>query len=123
MKPEPETISCWVAADHQRTVVPERVRFVPRDEERTYRGRLTLRQLLLRDPIQLGIVESRILRFLASRPYQPCSCQRIAKAVNSDRYPVTESMVDGYVKSLRDQLGFFHDYVQTVRYGGYQYCA
>ena len=99
--------------------------FVPQSQRhRTKPGRgLNLRQLIGRAPIYLDLVESRILRFLASRPYRPLTRQRIADAVSTESHPVTEESVDRHVRSLRHQLGFFHDYVQTVRYIGYRFKA
>jgi len=75
------------------------------------------------EPIPLGIVEFRILLFLASRPYHAFTRRCIADAVNSMRDPVTEGMVDRHVASLLDQLGVFHDYVQSVPYIGYRFKA
>jgi DNA-binding response OmpR family regulator len=74
-----------------------------------------------REPIQLGIVEFRILLFLASRPYHAFTRRCIADAVNSKRDPVTEDTVDRHVAFLLDQLGVFHDYVQSVPYIGYRF--
>lgn len=75
------------------------------------------------EPIQLGIVEFRILLFLASRPYHAFTRSCIADAVNSKRDPVTEDTVDRYVALLLEQLGVFHDYVQSVPYIGYRFKA
>jgi two-component system, OmpR family, phosphate regulon response regulator PhoB len=75
------------------------------------------------EPIQLGDVEFRILQFLASKPYRPFSRLKIAEAVTTQRLPVTEDTVDGHILSLRGQLGFFRDYVQTVPYLGYRFKA
>ncbi len=76
-----------------------------------------------RESIQLDIVEFRILTFLASRPYHPFTRRRIAEAISTDQYPVTEDQVDHYVHSLRAQLAIFRDYVQTVPYIGYRFKA
>jgi DNA-binding response OmpR family regulator len=75
------------------------------------------------EPIQLGIVEFRILLYLASRPYHAFTRRCIADAVNSKQDPVTEETVDRHVASLLDQLNVFHDYVQTVPYIGYRFKA
>jgi DNA-binding response OmpR family regulator len=75
------------------------------------------------EPIQLGDVEFRILRLLASKPYRPFSRLKIAAAVSTERLPVTEETVDEHILSLRGQLGFFRDYVQTVPYLGYRFKA
>jgi DNA-binding response OmpR family regulator len=74
-------------------------------------------------PIELGEVEFRILQLLASKPYRPFTRERIAQSVTTDRRPVSESDVDGLIVSLREQLGFFRDYVQTVPYMGYRFKA
>jgi DNA-binding response OmpR family regulator len=75
------------------------------------------------DPIQLGIVECRILLYLASRPYHAFTRRNIAEAVHSERYPLREESVDTHIDSLIDQLGEFHDYVQAVPYVGYRFKA
>jgi DNA-binding response OmpR family regulator len=81
------------------------------------------RLALGRDPIQLGVVECRILLYLAGRPYHAFTRRNIAEAVNSERYPLSEENVDTYIDSLIDQLGEFHDYVQAVPYVGYRFKA
>jgi DNA-binding response OmpR family regulator len=81
------------------------------------------RLALGKEPIQLGIVESRILLYLASRPYHPFTRRSIANAVSSTNEPVLEDSVDRHVASLVDQLGVFHDYVQAVPYVGYRFKA
>ena len=81
------------------------------------------RLALGKEPIQLGIVESRILLYLASRPYHSFTRRSIAAAVSSTAEPVAEGTVDRHVASLVDQLGLFHDYVQTVPYVGYRFKA
>lgn len=73
------------------------------------------------DPIQLGSVEFRLLLFLASRPYHPFTRKAIAEAISTKFESVADDDVDSYVATLRDQLGVFHDYVQTVPYIGYRF--
>lgn len=73
--------------------------------------------------IQLGIIEFRILLFLASRPYHAFTRRGIADAVSTDQNPVAENSVDRHVASLLDQLGVFNDYVQSVPYIGYRFKA
>lgn len=75
------------------------------------------------ESIQLGDVEFRILTLLASSPYLPFSHEAIAKGVSTDRRLVTAESVDLHIASLRDQLGFFRDYVQTVPFMGYRFKA
>ncbi len=86
-------------------------------------GPTSYRLVLGEQPIQLGNVEFRILLFLASRPYHPFTRRAIAEAVATDNDPVTEETVDEHVAMLRDQLGVFYDYVQTVPYVGYRFKA
>jgi DNA-binding response OmpR family regulator len=74
-----------------------------------------------REPIQLGIVECRILLYLAGRPYYAFTRRNIADAVSTERHPVREDTVDTHVDSLIDQLGEFHDYIQAVPYVGYRF--
>jgi DNA-binding response OmpR family regulator len=87
--------------------------------ERPTSYRLALGQ----EAIQLGIVEFRILLFLANRPYHAFTRRSIAEAVSSERNPVVEDTVDQRIASLLDQLGAFHDYVQAVPYIGYRFKA
>jgi DNA-binding response OmpR family regulator len=81
------------------------------------------RLVLEQKPIQLGIVEFRILLYLAGRPYHAFTRRSIADAVSSEREPVVEDTVDRHVASLLNQLGVFHDYVQSVPYIGYRFKA
>ena len=74
-------------------------------------------------PLKLGSVEFRILRFLASKPYHPFSPRGIAAAATTTRFPVSEEDVSQHIASLREQLGHFRDYVQTVPYMGYRFKA
>ncbi len=86
-------------------------------------GPTSYRLALGEQPIQLGNVEFRILLFLASRPYHPFTRRAIAAAVATDHEPVTEETLDEYITALRDQLGVFYDYVQTVPHVGYRFKA
>lgn len=74
-------------------------------------------------PIRLGLVEFRILLFLASRPYHAFTRRQIAVALTTNSISVDEAAVDGHVASLRDQLGVFYDFVQSVPHVGYRYKA
>jgi len=71
--------------------------------------------------IRLEPVEYRILRFLAARPNQALSRRRIAEAVSTAGLTVTVDMLGRYIHSLRGQLGFFSDYIQSVPYIGYRF--
>jgi DNA-binding response OmpR family regulator len=83
----------------------------------------TYRMKLGRETIHLDAVAFRILRFLAAHPYRAYTRRRIAAAVSSRRYPIEENSLDRHVFSLRQQLGFFRDYVQSVPYIGYRFKA
>jgi DNA-binding response OmpR family regulator len=63
------------------------------------------------------------LLFLASKPYHAFTRRNIADAVSTDQNPVVEDSVDQHIASLLDQLGAFHDYVQSVPYIGYRFKA
>ena len=71
--------------------------------------------------IPLDYVEYRLLEFLSARPYKAFTRRQIAEAITSAEFPVTEATLDGYVMSLREKLGLFSDYVQTVPYVGYRF--
>lgn len=110
----------WVLSDVSQLLreAPQRVKQMTeerRDAPRVYRVAIG------REPIELGRVEFRILLLLASRPYRPFSRAKIAEAISSPLQTVDEQDVDQHILSLRDQLGFFRDYVQTVPYLGYRF--
>jgi DNA-binding response OmpR family regulator len=81
------------------------------------------RLALGKEPIPLGVIECRILLYLAGRPYHAFTRRNIAESINSERYPLTEDAVDTHVDSLIEQLGVFHDYIQAVPYVGYRFKA
>jgi DNA-binding response OmpR family regulator len=72
-------------------------------------------------PISLTGIEWRILKLLASRPYHAFTPRHIAAAVTTDAQPVTEESLRTHITTLREKLGFFADYVQTVPYIGYRF--
>jgi DNA-binding response OmpR family regulator len=110
----------WVLSDVSQLLreAPQRVKQMT--EERRD-APLVYRVAIGREPIELGRVEFRILLLLASRPYRPFSRAKIAEAISSPLQTVDEQDVDQHILSLRDQLGFFRDYVQTVPYMGYRF--
>lgn len=73
------------------------------------------------EPIPLEAVEFKILTFLAKRPYRAFSRRQIAIAVSSAFEAVAETDIDRHVQSLRDKLGLFSDYIQSVPYVGYRF--
>ena len=95
----------------------------PLADEIAIRPPASYRQALGDEPIRVGIVEFRIMRLLASRPYYAFTRQQISDAVSTKSRALAEESVDAYVASLRNQLGVFHDYVQSVPYVGYRFKA
>jgi len=83
----------------------------------SYRARLG------RETIPLDTIAFRILTFLAATPYRVFSRRRIAEAVSSRCHPVAEETLDQHIRSLREQLGFCRDYVQSVPHMGYRFKA
>jgi DNA-binding response OmpR family regulator len=73
--------------------------------------------------IRLTAIEYRILRFLAARPNEACTRQRIVAAVSTSSHCVTVETLADYIHSLRGRLGFYSDYIQSVPYIGYRFKA
>ncbi len=71
--------------------------------------------------IRLSLVEYRILQFLAARPNRAMTRCSIANAVSTPNLRVTAETLADYVRSLRGQLGFYSDYIQSVPYIGYRF--
>jgi len=90
-------------------------------EEATTAGTRAYRLKMGREPIWLRTIEFRILAFLSAHPYRAFTRRRIAEAVSTARNPLAEEMVDRHIASLRDQLGFFRSYIQSVPYIGYRF--
>ncbi len=65
--------------------------------------------------------EFSILHFLARRPGQVFSRERIISAIKGDDYPVTERSVDVHVVRLRRKLGNAGDCIETVKGVGYRF--
>ena len=76
-----------------------------------------------RVPISLSNVEYRILKFLSAKPYHPFTPRRIADAATSKNFPITEETLRQHILSLREKLGIFSDYIQTVPDVGYRFKA
>jgi DNA-binding response OmpR family regulator len=87
------------------------------------RPRGTYREMFGDEPIQVGIVEFRIMLFLSSRPYHAFTRRQISNATSTEEQPVTDETVDSHIDSLRDQLGAFHDFIQVVPQVGYRFKA
>ena len=73
--------------------------------------------------IPLDLVEFRILNFLSRKPYKAYTRRQIVQAISTPQHPVTEQTLDQHVDSLREKLGLFSDYVQSVPYVGYRFKA
>ncbi len=86
-------------------------------------GAWSYRMKLGRETIWLDPIEYRIMAFLAEKPYYAYTPERITAAVNTARHPVTVETLDNHISSLRDKLGFFRDYIQSVPYIGYRFKA
>jgi DNA-binding response OmpR family regulator len=71
--------------------------------------------------IRLSYSEFEVFRLLANNPYWPFSTREVADGVAAFDCGVTLDNVDEYVASLRDKLGDFADYIQTVPGFGYRF--
>ena len=124
-KPKEEVRALIVDAVHARPdpPVPDARAADPGWDDDFGASPLSFLQRLGREPIRLTNLEFRILSFLASRPYYAFTRRRIAEAVSRPERPVSEDGVDEHILSLRDKLGFFRDFVQSVPYIGYRFKA
>lgn len=71
--------------------------------------------------IPLDLIEFRILQFLSARPYKAFTRQQIVRAISTESNPVTVESLDRHIMTLRDKLGLFSDYVQSVPHVGYRF--
>jgi len=120
MRNEPTAEECYVEID-------DTARF----ERRARRRRLEISDDVVdpwsyaakrgRGTLRLSLVEYRILRFLAARPNQAMTERRIAHAVSTPRHRVSTDSLRRHIHSLRGQLGFYSDYIQSVPYIGYRF--
>ena len=76
---------------------------------------------LVGHPINLTLVEFRIFCFLSAKPYKPFTRRQIVDTISSSKADVSADTIDGHVRSLRDKLGIFSDFIQTVPYIGYRF--
>ena len=72
-------------------------------------------------PIHVTMVEFRILQFLSRKPYKPFTPEQIVEWVNQPDSEVDEQTLADHIKTLRDKLGIFSDFVQSVPYIGYRF--
>lgn len=71
--------------------------------------------------IRLTYAEFEIFRLLAASPYWPFSFREVAAGVAKFECGVTESNLDSHIVSLRDKLGEFCDYIQSVPNFGFRF--
>jgi DNA-binding response OmpR family regulator len=76
-----------------------------------------------RETIRLNEIEFRILSLLAANPYQAFTRRQIVEAVSTESHPVTEATLGQHIATLREKLGFFGDYIQSVPFVGYRFKA
>ncbi len=74
-----------------------------------------------RIPFELSQIEFHIIEFLASKPYRAFTRQQIIESFLGTKYSITEESLDNHIRALRDKLGIFSDYVQSVPYIGYRF--
>ena len=89
------------------------------DEVSINRDRYLFR--LGRKPVHLSAVEFRIIQLLSEKPYRAYPRAEIVAVVSTETQPVTDETLDDHIKTLRDKLGIFSDYVQTVPYIGFRF--
>ncbi len=73
------------------------------------------------EPIKLTFIEFCIIDFLAQKPYKAYTRKQIVESIRSSRCVVTEKTLDDCIRSLRDKLGIFSDFIQSVPYIGYRF--
>lgn len=71
--------------------------------------------------IPLEYLEYQILQFLSDRPYKAFTKKQIVAAVNCTEHPISEETLDRHIMTLREKLGLFSDYIQSVPYIGYRF--
>jgi DNA-binding response OmpR family regulator len=73
--------------------------------------------------IALEPIEYRLVLFLASRPYHAFTKKEIFEGIRGffDVEIDSEETIPTSIRSLRDKLGFFRDFVQTVPHIGYRF--
>jgi DNA-binding response OmpR family regulator len=84
-------------------------------------GRRSNPRKLARETIWLSTIEYRILSFLAAKPYRAFTRHRIVEAISTSSQPVTPETLGHHIASLRDKLGVFADYIQSVPHIGYRF--
>ncbi|HXB06951.1 MAG TPA: response regulator transcription factor [Puia sp.] len=95
------------------------------NEESITRGRLQLNLATYTvsiedEPLDLTIVEFRLLELLACQPGKVFSRNQIMERINGVDYFAAERSVDVQIAGLRKKLGPFKDGIETVRSVGYR---
>jgi DNA-binding response OmpR family regulator len=95
------------------------------NKESITRGRLRLdlasyTVYLEETPMELTIVEFRLLELLARQPGKVFSRSQIMERINGMDYFAAERSVDVQIAGLRKKLGPFKDGIETVRSVGYR---
>ncbi|MEX0586074.1 MAG: winged helix-turn-helix domain-containing protein, partial [Pirellulales bacterium] len=73
------------------------------------------------DIIQLSFEEFVILSELAARPYWPFTFQEVIQGAREKKCRLTLSTLDRSAATLREKLGMFGDYIQSVPGFGYRF--
>lgn len=73
------------------------------------------------EPINLTLIEFRLIFFLSRRPYKAFTRKQIVDGIDREDGHITEETIDTHVRSLRDKLGIFNDFIQSVPYIGYRF--
>ncbi len=71
--------------------------------------------------IRLTYDEFEVFRLLAQNPYWPFSMREVVEGVAKYECDVTLANLDGHVANLREKLGEFADYIQSVPGFGYRF--
>jgi len=72
-------------------------------------------------PLGLTAGEYRLLHFLASHRGWVFTRYQIVDAIRGEGYVVTERAIDVQVAGLRKKLGYYGNYIETVRGVGYRF--
>ena len=74
-----------------------------------------------RVPVALSLIEYRIIAFLAKFPYRAFTPQQIVRGADLDEQLLNEENLPEHIRTLREKLGMFSDYIQSVPYVGYRF--
>ena len=116
----------WVGeSDFAAESLPDQLRKEQRIRRKTQKQvkSLPFQIVLHGQPINLEPIEYRLVLFLSSRPYHAFTKREIFEGIKNffDVDLVSEDNISTHIQSLRDKLGFFRDFVQTVPHIGYRF--